>query len=92
MEKTFNGVSAEIQLEASQKGLWSIQVFLKGTRGRDLPGGLRVTLRDLPLEKELQSAPVRDGVAVFQELSAGEYEVEIRKSGQVIGSASLRLT
>jgi hypothetical protein len=92
MEKTFNGIAAEIQLEASQKGLWSIQVFLKKTGGDALPGGLRVSLKDLPLEKELQSAPVRDDVAVFQGLPAGEYELEIREFGDIIGSTSLCLT
>lgn len=92
MEKAFNGISAEIQVEASQEGTWSIQVFLKGTQGPDLPDGLRITLKDLPLEKELQSAPVRGGVAVFSGLSAGEYEIEIREFGQVVGTASIRLT
>jgi len=92
MEKSFKGISAEIQLEASQKGLWSIQVFLKGTKGADLPGGLRVTLKDLPLQRELQSAPVRDAVAVFEGLPAGDYGLEIREFGHIVGSASLCLT
>ncbi len=92
IEKVFNGLSAELQLGSSQEGLCNIQVFLKTTEGGPLPGGLRVTLKDLPMGKELQSAPVRDGVAVFSGLNGGEYELEIREQGNVVGTASIRLT
>jgi hypothetical protein len=92
MEKVCKGISAEIQLEVCQEDHLTVQIFLKKEDENTLPEGLRVTLKDLPLEKELRSVPVQDGVAVFTGLAGGDYEVEIREFGRVIGTASLRFT
>jgi hypothetical protein len=92
MEKSFDGISAEIELTASQKGLWNMQILLKEYREIAIPEGIRVTLKDLSMEKELQSAPARGGLAVFQELPTGEYAIEIKEKGITLGTVSLRLT
>jgi len=92
MEKSFDSISAEIELTASKKDLWNMQILLKEYKEAAVPEGIRVTLKDLSLEKELQSAPARGGLAVFQELPAGEYEVEIKEKGSILGRISVRLT
>jgi hypothetical protein len=91
MEKSFGDISAEIEVTSPKEGRWNIQILLRGPEGGEDPKGIRITLKDLSQEKELQSSVVRSGLAAFPDLSAGDYVLEIKEKGRVIGEFSLRL-
>jgi len=92
MEKSFDHMAAELEIFASKEGVWTLQVLLKRKEEGPLPETLRISLKDLSVGKELCSTPARGGLAVFQEMPKGDYEVEIKERGSVVGKISVRLT
>ena len=92
MEKSFEGISAEVEVTSPQEGRWNIRTLLRGPEGGGAPKAIRVTLKDLVQHKELQSSVARSGLATFPDLPAGDYGLEIKNKGRVVGELSLRLS
>ncbi len=92
MEKSFDNTVAEIMISTAREGVWNVQVLLKGADREGPREGLRVTLKDKRPQRELQSLLVRKGEATFQELPSGEYALEIKDKGALVGELSLCLS
>lgn len=92
MEKSFGDITAEIEVTSPEEGRWRIQSLFRGPEGGEAPKGIRVTLKDLSQAKELQSSIARSGLATFADLPPGDYGLEIREKGRVVGVLALRLS
>lgn len=92
MAKSFDGISAEIEVVAFGEASWNVQVMLKDLEGVLSGEGIRVTLRDFDTQKELHSIPVRNAPVAFREVPSGEYVLEFMKKGNLVGMLSLSLS
>jgi len=91
VEKELDGVVVELEISSPGKDAWTVHVLLKKTNKKQPPEGLRVTLKDMDKERELQSFLVRKSVVSFQDLSNGEYTVEIKDKGIHLGELTFCL-
>ena len=92
MEKILNSIVVEIGISAAEEEAWKVQVLLKKKGGQKPQEGLRVTLKDMAKYRELQSLLARKGIASFQDISNGEYIIEIKNNGIVLGKLSFCLS
>ncbi len=92
VQKSFERIAAELEMSVPKEGLWNIQIFLKGVIEESLPEGLRVNLKDLSEDRELHSTLARGGMVSFQEVSPGEYALEVKEKGSLIGTISVCLS
>ena len=91
MEKVLNGFVVELEISSPGEDTWNIHLILKKAEDQEPLHGLRVTLKDLGKQRERQSLLVDKGIVSFLELSNGEYAVEIKDKGIVLGELSFCL-
>ncbi len=92
VEKAIAGVVVEMEISAQGEDAWNVQVLLKKSEQKEPQEGLRVTLKDMGKQREFQSLVARKGIASFQDISNGEYAVEIKDKGIPLGELSFCLS
>jgi len=90
-EKALKRYAAEVEVTPGDIDSWNIRVFLMDAEKIAEETGLRVSLTDLSRRRELHSIMARKGTAVFQGVRAGDFGLEIRQRGSMLGTVSLRL-
>jgi len=91
-EKQLGGYRAEIEAVPADGERWEVRAFLTGSGPARRETGLRVSLKDLHRRRELRSVVAARGAAVFQGLVSGDYGLEFRQTGSLLGTVQLRLS
>ena len=87
--KEFAPYLAEVDVEKVRPESGEITVRLNDKDTEQAASGLRVSLYQQ--EQELESLMLREGVAVFENLSFGRYTMEITKVGEPLGRITLEM-
>lgn len=89
LTKSFSPFSAEVDVEKTRHQQTEITVRLTDENTGSPASGLRVSLFDR--DREMESAMIDDGAAVFENLNFGKYRLEITRVGEPVGRITLEM-
>jgi hypothetical protein len=87
--KEFEPYQVEVDIEKVKPDRGEISIRMMEKTDPNPPAGVRVSLFEG--SKELESAPLDEGRAVFENLRFGRYRVEITRVGEPIGGITLEM-
>lgn len=88
--KEFNEYRVEAEIKGNKEGTLDLKIRVKKSEEGSLLAKVDFSLRDQKRHRILEES-TRDGMICFEGISPGDYSVNIRHLGQVVGEISINL-
>lgn len=88
--KEFNGYRVEADIKGNKEGTLDLKIRVKKSEEENLLSKVDFSLRDQKRHRILEES-TRDGMICFEGILPGDYSINIRQLGQIIGEISIHL-
>ncbi|MGA1865101.1 MAG: zf-HC2 domain-containing protein [bacterium] len=88
--KEFNGYRVEADIKGNKEGTLDLKIRVKKSTEENLLSKVDFSLRDQKRQRILAES-TRDGMICFEGILPGDYFINIKQSGQIIGEISIHL-